>query len=161
MPKSKDNPENKSRLLPGDEDYIGRGHPPKHSQIKKGEVRNRWGRGGKPRPGKVRSDFDEHMAKLLSEPMVAKDGQSYEQASVIFSALLKQASAGNLKAIELYINLRDKYVANSIDLANDNLEEDDEAVLARYAAQVLAGSDGPRQLNAAKPVQEAEEAGDV
>lgn len=161
MRKSKSTQADQSKLLPGDEHYVGRGHPPKHSQIKKGEVRNKWGRGGKPRPAQVRSGFDEHMAKLLSEPMVAKDGQSYEQASVIFSALLKQASAGNLKAIELYINLRDKYVSTSVDLANDNLEEDDEAVLARYAAEVLAGSEGPRQLNATRPVQEVEEADDV
>ena len=29
-------------LLAGDPGYVGRGHPPKHGQIKRGETKNPW-----------------------------------------------------------------------------------------------------------------------
>jgi hypothetical protein len=51
-------------------DYtVGKNKPPQEHQIKPGEVRNRWGRGGKPKPKQA-----EHYAELPSQRMFLEEG---------------------------------------------------------------------------------------
>jgi hypothetical protein len=135
-----------TRLQPGDENYVGRGHPPKHSQIRPNEVRNPYGRKGK-RGAEAAQDFAGQMAQLMAQPIRAKDGQTYAPPQVILNGLLKAVSAGDTRAVKLYLELCEKYLpgpsaaeheAANTDVRRNAIEEALERLAAKRAASELA-----------------------
>jgi hypothetical protein len=107
---NRDDDAERPKPQPGHPDYVGPGHPPRQSRIRPTEVRNPWGRAGKPRPDAARDDFARQMAELISQPIRSKDGQTFTQAQVILNGLLKAVSEGDVRAAKFYVELCEKYL---------------------------------------------------
>ena len=123
---------------PGDPDYVGPGHPPKHSRIRPNEVRNPWGRAGRPKAEAAEDDFVSQMKTLLSRPVRGKDGQTFSHAEIILNGVIKQASEGDIRASKFYHELCRKYAAELVNvgaLAAEVRQNALEEALARIAAK--------------------------
>ncbi len=139
MAKRNENPEGPT-LQPGHPDYVGPGHPPRRSRIRPNEIRNPWGRAGKPRPDAARDDFARQMAELISQPIRSKDGQTFTQAQLILNGLLKAVSEGDVRAAKYYVELCEKYLpkptaTDLVALADDARQSAIDEALARVAAK--------------------------
>lgn len=134
-----DHPTNKPpKRRPGDPDYVGPGHPPKHSRIRPNEVRNPWGRAGRPKAESAEDDFVTQMKTLLSQPVRGKDGQTFSHAEIILNGVIKQASEGDIRASKFYHELCRKYAAELVNagaLAAEVRQNALEEALARVAAK--------------------------
>ena len=139
MAKRHEDPE-RPTLHPGHPDYVGPGHPPRASRIKPSEIRNPWGRAGKPRPDAARDDFAMQMAELISQPIRSKDGQTFTQAQVILNGLLKAVSEGDVRAAKFYVELCEKFLpkptaADLALVAEDARQSAIDDAIARVAAK--------------------------
>lgn len=137
-----DGKDQKPKLRPGDDGYIGRGAPPVHSRIKPKEVRNPWGSKGKPREGdgvKATDDIASQMQEALAKPIRAKDGKTYTPTQILFNALIPKVAVGNVQAMKLLDQLFDKYGAKpTIGIAAEDIDDNrkqliDESVRRRQA----------------------------
>lgn len=122
---------------PGDPDYVGPGHPPKHTRIRPNEVRNPWGRAGRPRPESAEDDFVAKMKALLSKPVRGKDGQSFSHAEIILNGVIKLASEGDIRASKFYHELCRQYGDEPTD-AGDLAAGVRQTALAEALARVAA-----------------------
>ncbi len=122
---------------PSDE-TVGYGRPPSKRRIGKGEIRNPWGRAGKPKPP---VDF-------LDETLVLRiDGEPRRltRAEALDHFLFVKAAKGDVRAIQL-LQVRSQARRQSAALPGDSvLSPDEEAAFDRFlrrAAARLAG-EGP------------------
>lgn len=87
------------RAIPGNHD-VGYGRPPKSGQIKPGEVRNRWGKTGKPKPG------EDLLLKVACEMVPANvNGKSsiMSQEEGAYRRLFQKALEGDPAALKLLV----------------------------------------------------------
>jgi hypothetical protein len=161
------------KLLPGDPGYVGRGYPPEHGKIRPGEVKNPYGRKGK--AGRKRqtgygetADFAAEMAELLARPVQAKDGTVFSRAELALNGLMKGVLAGDVRSIRLLMETCDKYLLHKQVEEEEQLGEDDAAILERHRQQVLlsAGVDpnatvGAADCDSPEESDDAEEAENV
>ena len=118
--------------MSGDDDVpVGYGNPPRHHRVKPNEVRNPWGRKGRPR---AQVDF-------LDEPFELKiDGQTMRitRGEALDYALSKTAAAGNVSAIkELERRRRDRAVAAATNAGDDRLAPEDQRAFERCLDRAL------------------------
>lgn len=92
---------------------VGKYKPPKEHQIKPGEVRNRWGRGGKPKPRQIELFVEQPSQRMLLEEGIrrvrVRTGESTEELPTIQVVLRSLAAdamkPGNILAKRAYIHL--------------------------------------------------------
>jgi len=114
-------------------------------RIKPGEVRNRWGRGGKPKPG-VANELDETLSELIYQPIVnSQTGEKIEPVAFYLHNLIRGVSKGNIRALELYHEALSKF-APKLALEEEPLAADERrrALIAkaveRYSAKSKAAN---------------------
>jgi hypothetical protein len=87
------------KLQLGDPGYVGRGHPPKEHQYKKGKSGNPNGR------PKGRHRFQKLMEKALRQAPVFKDGRSITREQLVMNVIDMNLAKGELRAVPLYLEV--------------------------------------------------------
>jgi hypothetical protein len=145
------------KLRPGDPGYVGRGHTPVHTRIQPGEVRNPYGRRGKPKPDQGADDFEAKMAWLFAQPMVTADGKKISQETYVHNAILALMRK-DTRALALYIEMREKYdqrrAAAEIAVETDERRQQliEEAMARRQAQQAFAAQ--PENPDGLEPAED-------
>jgi len=118
-------------------DYeVGKGKPPKHGQIKKGEVRNP---GGRPKGSR---NFETEVKDVLKLRVQVSEGGKRKKVSVVRAALLRlteKALAGDLKAIDRLLEHAARYASEELSEAV-SLNRSDAEVLEGFKQRLLRGT---------------------
>lgn len=105
---------------------VGYGRPPEEHRIREGDIRNPWGRRGKPKPA---TDFLEQLVPIRI------DGRSRKitRAEAIDHALYREAMAGKVPAAKLLEARYDRRLAAKAgEPKPEQLTLDQEAALLRF-----------------------------
>jgi hypothetical protein len=90
-------------------DYdVGYGRPPKSGQIKPGEVRNRWGKNGKP---EAIEDLFSKVAAELIPAHINRKTLSMSQEEAAYRKMFQEALRGNPAALKLALEQLSKRIA--------------------------------------------------
>jgi hypothetical protein len=115
-----------------DEYKVGYGKPPKKSQFRKGQSGNPKGR---PKGSKNVGTF--LMEELMSSVTLSENGRptTVPKAKLLAKRLIAKAANGDMRAIAMTFELAAKYQKEEPAADNDNLPEEDDAILAAYLAR--------------------------
>ena len=129
----------------------GYGSPPKQHRIRSKEIRNPWGRKGKPRP---EIDFLDEPFDLKSEGRVLK----ITRGQALDWALFKAAFEGNVSAIRELERRRDRELVAKAGAGDERLSPEDQRAfdrcLERALTKAVDGSGGVSQPSRTDPDEE-------
>lgn len=118
---------NRRKPQPGDDDYVGKGHPPRHTRFQPGQSGNKKGR---PKGTKnLKTDLAEELAEKIPVMIDGKQVKLSKQR-LMLKALAAKAIKGDVRAADRLIRL----VAQTVGLdphtqADRELSLDDQAIL--------------------------------
>ena len=131
----------KPKLRPGDPDYVGRGFPPKRTQIRKGEVKNPRGRAGKLKPEEADDAFAVEVRRLLNEPIRTTDGKTVTVAAVFVNSLKKGLANNDPRIIKIFIDAQQRYAQTVSRIEVSDKIEYRERLISDALARVAASSE--------------------
>lgn len=135
---------------PGDDDYVGKGHPPKHTRFQPGQSGNKRGR---PKGAKnLKTDLAEELAERMTVTVNGKPVKISKQR-LMLKALTAKAVKGDVRAADTVIRL----VGQTVGLdpqsnADHELSHEDQAILEdwlKHNAQELDSGE-PQDDNRSK-----------
>jgi hypothetical protein len=119
---------------------VGYGRPPEGAQFKPG-----WSGNPKGRPRKrktVSTLIEEALARRLR---VEENGRSHRISAeeIIIRRLVNAAAKGELKAVQLLLQLRERYRDSSAESIDQQHLESDREILDAYVSRLTAGQQAP------------------
>ena len=114
------------------QEAVGYRQPPRAHQIKPGEVRNRWGRKGKPRP---EIDFLDEPFEIRIDGRLIKTTRRLALDHALFNSAMTKGRVSNVKELER--RSRERAFDAGDDDAGEGLAADEEAALDRHIQRRL------------------------
>jgi hypothetical protein len=129
--------------MSNDDDSVGYKKPPKHTQFKPGQSGNPKGR------PKGTKNLATDLSEELSEKIVVTEGGKQLKISkqrAMIKSLLAKALRGDTRAATVLLKLLiDAEQASTRNEIAEELSDDDQAILARFAERVIARSKKAKQ----------------
>lgn len=129
--------ENDQPEQPEDDDAVGYGKPPKHTQFKPGQSGNPKGR---PKRSK---NFVTDLREELHETIPVRENgkvKTLPKQRAILKALMSKALKGETRAIQTIVGMVEQYLLDEIDeAASPALGPDDEEILKLFEQNERAG----------------------
>ena len=115
-----------------EDEALGYGRPPARHRIKPGEIRNRWGRKGKPRP---EVDFLEEPFKICIDDVWITVTRRLVLDHALFNSAMTKGRVSTVKELER--RSRERATEDGASNAGEGVSADEEAALDRHLQRRL------------------------